>query len=78
MRRACNQLAAKRCAECGRRGVKAFVRKTIGVAGYEIELWRCSNKGRCGERGFDLQAAMEETYEGFLKANPAEAVSTRG
>ena len=68
--RPCNELDEKRCCECGRRGVKAFVRERVTVAGYACDLWRCSNKGRCGQRGLDLQAALGERYQAFLVANP--------
>jgi len=60
--------ATKRCCECGRRGVKAFRLKRLAIGGFAVELWRCSNTGRCGERGFNVQAAVEEGLQAFERA----------
>jgi hypothetical protein len=69
--RPCNELAEKRCYQCGRRGVKAFHRHRTRVGFHEIEVWRCANQGRCGSRGFDIGVALEEFDVAYRRVNPA-------
>ncbi|HEY6731962.1 MAG TPA: hypothetical protein VI039_13180 [Solirubrobacterales bacterium] len=72
--RPCNDLAEKRCYECGRCGVKAFqkVRRRVGF--HEIEVWRCRSRGACGP--FDIQVGLEEYMAAYEQAKAAGSVSS--
>ncbi len=78
MSRPCNELPERRCYQCGRVGVKAFVRERKQVGYHEITVYRCSNKGRCGTRGFDVQAGLQEFFRAFKAEQTAIAEGGMG